>query len=252
MVLNSFPFYPARWLSREQAEFVRQHTSIMDGIQNRWWMDAMFTATYPEDVLDLLGPHLDGVVLPGDLDEIAQPLDYLGINYYSDQIMVPDPERTEEAGCYPGATSVRQDDPGPDVTTMGWAVTPHGLHDHLAGITKAYPDAPPFVVTENGAAYVDDPDDVGPDGCIEDPLRVAYLRGHVAALADAVRGGLDVRGYFVWSLLDNFEWACGFTQRFGLVRVDYDTLRRTPKRSFRVYRDLIAAHRALTTEPSRT
>jgi beta-glucosidase len=245
MVLNSFPFYPARWLSREQAEVVRPHTRMMDGVQNRWWLDALFTGRYPEDVLELLGPDLEGVVRPGDLDEIAQPLDFLGINYYNDQIMVPSQRTGEvpEGGAFPAPLPVQADDPGEDGTTMGWAVTPQGLRDHLVRLRDSYPGLPPILITENGSAYVDDPDDVGPDGFIEDPMRVAYLRSHLSALARAVRDGVDVRGYFVWSLLDNFEWAWGYTQRFGLVRVDYQTQVRTPKRSYQVYRDLVAAQR---------
>ena len=124
---------------------------------------------------------------------------------------------------------------------MGWPVTPDGLREILVRIGRDYPDAPPLVVTENGAAQDDPPP--GDDGVVDDAPRVDYLLAHLDATAAALRDGADVRGYFAWSLLDNFEWAWGYTQRFGLVHVDFETLRRRPKRSFEVYRRAIAAAR---------
>jgi beta-glucosidase len=124
---------------------------------------------------------------------------------------------------------------------MGWPVTPGGFRDILVRIGAEHPSTPPLVVTENGSAWADDPADP-----LSDPQRVGYLLRHVQALTDAVRDGADVRGYFAWSVMDNFEWAMGYTKRFGLTRVDYGTLERQPRRSYGVYRDLTAAQRAGT------
>lgn len=249
IVLNLFPIIPAPGLHPVVAEHVAEVTRVMDGVQNRWWLDALFEGHYPTDVTDRLGPYLTGVVRDGDLGRIGAPLDFLGVNYYSDQLFVPAGTPTpDDAGAYPFAGLVEPVDPGPDATTMGWPVTPDGLRDILLRIGLAYPAAPPLVVTENGAAYDDDPDalaaaDAG-DTTVDDPARVAYLQAHLAAVVNAVRAGADVRGYFAWSLLDNFEWAHGYTQRFGLVRVDFETLARRPRRSYELYRDIVAAHRA--------
>ncbi len=250
IVLNLSAIRPARRLHPVVAEHVAEVTRLMDGVQNRWWLDALFEGHYPQDVIDRLGRHLAGVVLDGDLQRIGEPLDFLGVNYYNDQFLVPAATPTpDDEGAYPFAGLVRAEEPGAERTTMGWPVTPDGLYEILLRIGLAYPAAPPLVVTESGAAYDDDPASVaaagsGGDRPIEDPLRVQYLRSHLAALSRAVREGADVRGYFVWSLLDNFEWAHGYRQRFGLVRVDFDTLQRLPRRSFHLYRETIRAHRA--------
>jgi beta-glucosidase len=222
-----------------------QVVSRVDGLRNRVWLDPLIHARYPADVLELLAPALDGVVLDADLALVAQPLDFLGVNYYHDETFVPaDPPGRDDEGTHPGAGAVRVADPGDDATDMGWPLTPSGLTAVLARVRRDYPTAPPLVVTENGAAYDDDPAAVaaaGPDGVVDDPRRVRYLLAHLDAVAVAARAGVDVRGYFVWSLLDNFEWAFGYTKRFGLVRVDFETLARTRRRSFEVYRAVIAA-----------
>ncbi len=237
---------------------------LMEGLQNRWWLDGLFGDGYPETVTDVLGTDLASAVRDGDLDEIGAPLDFLGVNYYFDQLLEPadradgpadgedgsagttDGEdgsnwrtgRLEDA--YPGARGVRQADPGPDGTAMGWPVTPEGLTRILVSITEEYPDAPPLLVTENGSAYPDQEPLPKGNAVLDDPPRVAYLVQHLQALADAVDQGADVRGYFAWTLLDNFEWAQGYRPRFGLVRVDPGSPRRRPRRSFEVYRDVIA------------
>lgn len=262
IVLNLFPIGPAPGLHPVVAEHVSEVTRLMDGVQNRWWLDALFEGHYPLDVLDRLGPLLGSTVQDGDLERIAAPLDFLGVNYYSDQFFVPAARPTpDDAGAYPFAGLVAPADPGPGATTMGWPVTPAGFQDILQRIGLAYPAAPPLVVTENGAAFDDDPaavdaalaalavDGAGESACIDDPPRVAYLRAHLASVAAAARAGADVRGYFAWSLLDNFEWAHGYGQRFGLVRVDFDNLQRVPRRSFDLYRRAIDAHRALFDQP---
>ena len=219
----------------------------MDGIQNRWWMDALFTGGYPQDTLELLAPYLDGVIGADDLAEISQPIDFLGVNYYHDALIVAaDPPTADDAGAYPGAGGARPADPAPDATSMGWPITPDGLRRMLLRIAADYPTAPPMVVTENGSAWHDGPEALAvPAGePIPDPERVSYLLRHLDTMAQAVREGADVRGYFAWSLLDNFEWAYGYSQRFGIIRVDYDTQRRRPRASFAGYRDVIATQRA--------
>lgn len=246
IVLNPGAFRAAPELSERSADAVRPATRALDGLQTRWWLDALLLGTYPADTYGILSPHLGGVVLDGDLETIAQPLDYLGVNYYSDQLLAP-------AGGlpgmpWPGAETVTAADPGPDATTMGWPVTPDGLRALLVRIATEYP-AVPLVITENGAAYADGDVPPGRDP-VPDPMRVAYLHRHLSAVADAVAQGVDVRGYFAWSLMDNFEWAEGYQQRFGLVRVDFDTLERRVRESFVAYRDAITAQRGgVTLEP---
>lgn len=131
---------------------------------------------------------------------------------------------------------------------MGWPVVPEALTELLRALHARYPRLPPVWITENGSAEADA---VGPDGRVHDTARTDYLADHLAAVAEAVSAGVDVRGYYVWSLLDNFEWARGYGQRFGLVHVDYDTLTRTPKDSYHWFRALITAHRARTEETTR-
>jgi len=165
----------------------------------------------------------------------------VGLNYYSPAVVTGrrgQGERGEPAGAYPGCADVRIVDRGRPTTAMGWEIDPHGLVDALTMLSDAAP-AVPIYITENGAAY----DDARIDGAVADPARVDYLRTHLAAVVDAREQGVDVRGYFVWSLLDNFEWAWGYGKRFGLVHVDYDTLIRTPKASARWYAGLINHHR---------
>ena len=135
-------------------------------------------------------------------------------------------------------SGVRMAPPGDDATDIGWPITPDGLRAHLVRLRDDYPGLPPVCITENGAAY-DDP--MGPDGRIDDARRVAFLRDHIASVAAARAEGVDVRGYFAWSLMDNFEWAEGYAMRFGIVHVDFETLVRTPRRSYHWYADLLRA-----------
>jgi beta-glucosidase len=197
-------------------------------------------------VLDLLTPALPDAVQDGDLAEISAPLDFLGVNFYNDHQVAPADRPGGRAapaltGEYPGGEGLVKRPEGDDVTAMGWPVTPDGFRRMLVRIGTEHPSAPPLVVTENGSAYDDDPGDP-----LEDPRRIDYLVRHLRALTEAVRDGADVRGYFAWSLMDNFEWAQGYTKRFGLARVDYDTLERRPRRSFETYRAIAAAQRAAT------
>jgi beta-glucosidase len=213
IVLNQAPIHAA---TDSPADLARAR--LDDGLTIRWYMDALLRGSYPDDVLAFLGEDAP-CVLPGDMDAIRQPLDFLGINYYTRHL----------SGT--GAALDRVDS-GRELTDMGWEVFPDGLSELLLRLHADYP-LPPLYITENGAAYRDRL----VDGRVADPDRIRYLHSHLAALADAIDGGVDVRGYFVWSLVDNFEWADGYSKRFGLVFVDYATQRRTLKDSALWYRE---------------
>ncbi len=217
---------------------------VYDAVRNRVWLDALAGRGYPDDAVELLAPHLAGSALAGDMAQIATPIDFVGLNYYNDERLeaadgqVPVGDTTQ-----PGLERVRTADPGAGATAMDWPVTPEGFTDILRRVHTEYPELGPIYVTENGSAWDDDPSTGGAD-VVEDPERVAYLHAHLDALAKARAEGVDVRGYFAWSLLDNFEWALGLSKRFGLVRVDFETQERTVKRSWHAYREHIAAARA--------
>ncbi|WP_042364742.1 GH1 family beta-glucosidase [Streptacidiphilus neutrinimicus] len=200
-----------------------------DGHINRWWLDPIFGLGYPEDMVALYGVELP--VQGEDLKTIAQPLDWLGVNYYFRQIVADDP-----AGPVPGFRQLAG--PGPQ-TAMPWEVHAPGLEQLLLRVTHEY-GAQDLMVTESGAAYEDV---VGPDGRVDDAERAAYLTQHVAACARAAAAGAPVSAFYYWSLLDNFEWAYGYAKRFGLVHVDYATQRRTVKTSGERYAEIIRAHR---------
>ncbi|MBU1803145.1 MAG: family 1 glycosylhydrolase, partial [Actinobacteria bacterium] len=178
-----------------------------------------------------LAPLLEEVVAPGDLAVIRQPLDFYGVNYYQPFKIGAAPEDAEmpfqmlELLGYP-------------VTGFGWPVVPDALREWLIMFRARFRAAlPPIVITESGCSYADEP---GVDGVVDDQQRIDYLNAHLHAVAEAAQRGVDVRGYYAWSLLDNWEWTEGFTQRFGLVHVDFATGERTPKKSFGWYRDLVA------------
>jgi beta-glucosidase len=219
----------------------------IDGLQNRMFPSALLDGAYPDDVVADLAEYLtfgaDGVVRDGDLAEISVPLDFLGVNYYHDTDYqradrTPDEVAAgDRAGPYPFTGVVAAADPGPEATDMGWPITPEGFGALLRRLPREWPSCPPLYVTENGVAY----DDPVVDGSVDDARRVAFLAAHFRQAADALADGVDLRGYFVWSTLDNFEWAEGYRPRFGIVHVDYGTQERTPKRSAYAYRDMIAA-----------
>jgi beta-glucosidase len=202
--------------------------------------DPVLRGAYPEGARRIWSEASDFAFLRhGDLDTVAAPLDFLGVNYYF-------PARVRAAAYRepdPGKRTI--DDlglespvlPGDETTEMGWPVDADGLRRLVLWLAETYPGLPPIYVTENGRAAADRLD----DGRVEDPDRISYLSRHLHALAQAAAAGVDVRGYFCWSLMDNFEWAEGYDKRFGLVYVDYETQRRVPKASFGWYRDLIAA-----------
>ncbi|PYC82758.1 beta-glucosidase [Streptomyces tateyamensis] len=202
-----------------------------DGHINRWWLDPVLGRGYPQDMVDLYGVELP--VQDGDLELIGAPLDWVGLNYYFRQIVADDP-----AGPVPRFRQLPG--PNPERTAMDWEVHAPGLEELLLRLTEEY-GVRRLYVTENGAAYRDT---VTADGRVEDAERTAYLEQHLAACARAVAKGAPLAGYFAWSLLDNFEWAYGYDKRFGLVHVDYETQRRTVKRSGHRYAELISAHRA--------
>jgi beta-glucosidase len=218
IVLNQAPTHPASDSPADRAK-----ARLDDGLLVRWYMDPLLRGYYPEDVLEYLGADAPEV-RAGELDAIRQPLDFLGINYYT---------RNVSGAGVPG----ERDGAAREFTAMGWEVFPGGLTELLRRLGEDYP-LPPVYITENGAAY---PDQLA-DGRVADAERLRYLRSHIGALADALELQVDVRGYFVWSLLDNFEWAEGYARRFGIVYVDYATQRRYRKDSALWYRDFCAAH----------
>ena len=212
------------------ADAVRRY----DGLRNRVWSDPILLGRYPPDVIDDLAAYGGLPVEDGDLAIIGQPLDWVGVNYYYDSFLAARPGATWAAT--PGMIDAGHADPGPEATDMGWPITPDGLRALLVGLARSYPDLPPVYITENGCAY----DDPVSDGACHDRRRIAYLQAHLGALHAAIAQGVDVRGYFAWSLMDNFEWSHGYHKRFGLVHVDYETLERTPRDSALWYRDVIA------------
>jgi beta-glucosidase len=209
-----------------------------DVLHNRLFNDPLLLGRYPD--LSILGfTGEPPFVQDGDLDLIATPLDGLGINYYNPTIAgfaAPDSPNPPLLDGLPLTLH-----PIPDVptTAFGWPVVPSGLTDLLTGLRTQYADAlPPIYITENGCSTHDTP---AVDGTIHDNARIDFLAAHLRALHDAMDAGVDVRGYLTWSLIDNFEWAEGYSQRFGLVRVDYETQRRIPKDSYHWLRGILAA-----------
>ncbi|NEC12611.1 beta-glucosidase [Streptomyces sp. SID8014] len=202
----------------------------MDGHTNRWWLDPVHGRGFPADMREVYGVDLPE--RPGDLDTIAQRLDWIGLNYYFPAVVADDP-----GAPHPHVRTVRRE--GVPRTGMDWEIEANGLEELLLRLTREY-GARSIHVTENGSAF---PDTVAPDGSVHDPERTAYLRDHLAACARAARAGAPVDGYYAWSLLDNFEWAYGYDKRFGLVHVDYPTQRRTMKTSGHTYARLIGGFR---------
>ncbi len=230
--LNLYPVQPAGPADADAARRI-------DGLQNRFFLDPVLRGAYPADVVADLAPVTDlGLVEPGDLALIGQPLDALGVNYYSRHVVRagtgtprPGPAGRLLPTPHPGAADVGFEEAGTERTAMGWEIHAAGLTEVLTRVGTEYA-APPLYVTENGAAFADT---VTADGRVHDRERTAYLAAHLGACRDAVSAGVDLRGYFVWSLLDNFEWAWGYDMRFGLVHVDFASQRRRPKDSAHWY-----------------
>lgn len=202
---------------------------FMDGYDIRWFMDPVYGRGYPQDVIDRLG--VQPPVLDDDLEVIATPTDFLGVNFYLRQVMKADPENE-----FFGVGGV--DIPNAKVTGMGWEVHPQSLTNLLMRIDQDYAPAEIYI-TENGSAW---DDIIDTQNRIEDIDRVEYLRDHLTAMQVAIDSGVPVNGYFAWSLLDNFEWTAGYSKRFGLIYVDYETMERHPKQSAHWYRQHIAEH----------
>jgi beta-glucosidase len=196
----------------------------LDGSRNRWFLDPVLRGEYPADVLGDFAPLVPPIE-EGDLEAIEAPIDFLGINYYTRNVVHARPDGGSPLVVEKAA----------ERTGMGWEVYPQGLFELLVRLRDEY-RAPEILVTENGAAYAD----LRHSDVVDDPERASYIERHVVAIARAIEHGVAVRGYFVWSLLDNFEWACGYSQRFGIVYVDFQTLERVPKTSYLRYRELIA------------
>ena len=239
LVVNLEPKYPASRSSHD-----RSATARADAYMNRQYLDPVFFGRYPKELPQIFGRAWPKIPA-ADLDQIRQPIDFLGINYYKREVTRDDPRSLPlRTSGVPQPRSVH--------TETGWEVFAPGLTDTLLRVKKRYGDIPLYI-TENGAAFYDPPTAEGP---IADPLRVGYLRDHLKAAAAAVSRGVDLRGYFVWSLLDNFEWALGYSKRFGLVHVDYGTQRRTPKASAYFYAEVIRTRGAslakATAAPRRT
>ncbi|MBB4688110.1 GH1 family beta-glucosidase [Amycolatopsis jiangsuensis] len=217
------------------SELDREAARNADGMGIRVYLDPLVRGRYPEDVVaDLAARGAELPVEDGDPELISAPLDFLGVNYYFGVQLSGTDEHgraTDENGL-----PVQRDVPfGEPTTSMGWEILPGKLTELLTRVGRDCPGVPIYV-TENGSAFEDEPDDAG---YVADDGRTAYLAAHLAAVAAARQQGADIRGYFAWSLLDNFEWAYGYAKRFGLVRVDYETQRRTIKQSGHFFRDTV-------------
>ena len=200
---------------------------VQDALYNRWFIEAATKGTYPQAALDGLGPHMpEG--WQDDMAQISQPIDFLGVNYYTRHEILADP-----ATAWP---SLKAAEPTLDLTQMGWEIYPAGLKAILVRMARDYVGDLPLYVTENGMAW----DDHVENGAVYDPVRMKYVSDHIMAAKHAIDDGANVKGFFYWSLLDNYEWAFGYEKRFGMVHVDFDTLQRTPKASYHALKAAIA------------
>ena len=215
----------------------RAAAQLIDGLHNRIFTEPMLRGAYPADILEHL-ERFGGTprMRDGDLALIHQPIDVLGVNYYSPTYVSAVPAAPGRPADYPGSAGIHFRPPVGPVTDMGWQIDAPAFTRLLVRLGRDYPEVP-LLITENGAAYPEGP---GPDGAVHDTARIAYLDEHLRACHDAIAQGVDLRGYFVWSLMDNYEWAEGYRKRFGVVHVDYATQERTPKDSALWYREVIA------------
>jgi beta-glucosidase len=233
IVVNLEPKYPA---SDDPGD--RAATARADAYMNRQYLDPIFHGSYPVEMGLIFGeawPRWPG----DDFALIRQPIDFLGVNYYTRGVT-----RFDAHGGLIRATSVPQT--RATYTETGWEVCAPALTDVLVWVKERYGN-PPTYITENGAAFFDPP--TVENDRLADPLRIGYLRGHIKAVHAAIERGVDVRGYFVWSLLDNFEWSLGYSKRFGVVHVDFDTQKRTLKDSARFYASVIASKGHVLSDP---
>jgi len=222
IVVNLEPKYPASESQQDKDAVVRA-----DAYMNRQYLDPIFFGSYPKELAQLYGEAWPPIQ-DSDFGEIRQKIDFIGVNYYTRGLTRHDDNRMIER-------AERVKNPRAAYTETGWEVFPQGLTDILLWVRERYGHLPLYI-TENGAAFYDPPT---ADGTVEDPLRVDYLHRHLAAARDAMRRGVDLRGYFAWSLLDNFEWALGYAKRFGIIHVDFETQKRTMKASAKFYKEVI-------------
>lgn len=228
MVVNLAPYFAASDDPEDALACLRGHTYM-----NQWFLDPLLLGAYPDALAAQFGPAWPQFD-PAELRHIAQPIDFLGINYYTRVLAADDPQAS-----LPHIRQARV--AGAVYTEMDWEIYPEGLARTLLWVRRRYPGIPLYV-TENGAAVADPPPQAG---VIDDPMRSRYIRDHLRAVQEAIRKGADVRGYFVWSLLDNFEWACGYTKRFGLYAIDAQTGTRIAKRSAECYAEIIRTRGAV-------
>ncbi len=222
IALNFTPQEPA-----SQSVADRKEATWMDGYINRWFLDPLVGRGYPQDIVNSFGNAME-FVLAGDLDIISTPVDFMGVNFYTRNIARSgNVSETDNTAC----TVFRKK----EITEMGWEVYPEGLYNILGRLHFDYA-FPAILITENGAAFKDE---VNPDGRVDDPARLSYIKRHLEIVNKAIHIGVPVKGYFVWSLFDNFEWSFGYSKRFGIVYVDYQTQKRIPKSSAYWYRKVI-------------
>lgn len=239
VTLNLFPAEPLTDAPQD-ADCARR----IDGLINRLFLDPLLRGGYPQDVVEDL--RKVGLAIPvevGDLSTIAQSLDLVGVNYYTRFVVrARTPEEVERRGNrpspWPGGSDIQFVPGGRPTTEMHWEVYPEGLRDTLVRVATEYTSLPLWI-TESGSAFGDE---IAPDGTINDRARIDFLDSHIRAALDARAAGVDLRGYFVWSLMDNFEWSFGYDKRFGLYYVDYATQERTPKASAHWYRQMLTAN----------
>lgn len=223
ITLNLSPVHPA---SEADIAAAKRY----DGFLNRWFLDPIFVGSYPTDMLELYG-ELAPDIYAGDMAIIGRRIDFLGVNYYSRSVVAHDEDLKPVK-----AKGVKVE--GAEYTEMGWEVYPDGLYELLIRLREEY-RMPKIYITENGAAY---PDEVSPDGRVHDEKRTNYLRKHILSAHRAICEGVNLAGYFVWSLMDNFEWAYGYTKRFGIVFVDFESQKRIVKDSGLWYSKVVQAN----------
>jgi beta-glucosidase len=228
IALDLRPGYPL-----DESDSSRKAAERYEDVHNRWFLDPLFRGAYPTAPLQLLGPDAPQIA-EGDLQVISTPLDFLGVNFYSRHIVRAAPEKT------PFCLETLDDLDGRERTELGWEIFPAGLRDLLTRLHQDY-SVPAYYITENGAAFHDE---VTSDKLVHDSQRQSYLERHFIAAAQAIAAGVPLKGYFVWSLLDNFEWNEGYTKRFGLIYVDYQTQQRILKQSAHWYKRVILAQSA--------
>jgi beta-glucosidase len=229
IVPNFEPKYPASTSDEDNRAAERA-----DAYWNRHYLDPIFLGAYPEQLIEMFGdawPKQNA----NDMDLISQPIDFVGVNYYSRSVI-----KHDDASPPFSLRAVKQE--AAPHTDMGWEVFPDGLTQILTWIKERYGDIPLYV-TENGSAFADPPQAIG--GKVDDPLRKDYMREHLKAIRRAMLQGVNLRGYFAWSLLDNYEWSYGYSKRFGIVHVNYETQERTIKSSGRFYSEVIASNGAM-------